>query len=244
MSETQTSAASQSGDQPSGPLFYQRPEILSATAHATWRVKPGGVGFTAQANWVPIMASEFVAAGQSFPLIFAGPEHVPVAVLGLAQGNRFVKGEDWQADAYVPAYIRRYPFVFAQVEGGFALAIDADAHNVVKSGTEGEALFADGKPTAFTQQVAQFCEMFTRESATTQAFVKLLQSQDLLVPRTVNIALPQETRPALTGFSAVDEAKLAKLPDALVAEWHRNGWLALIYAHLGSLVRFRTLLMP
>jgi len=36
----------------------------------------------------------------------------------------------------------------------------------------------------------------------------------------------------------------AQLPDALVADWHRKGWLALIYAHLGSLVRFRALLVP
>jgi hypothetical protein len=240
----QTSAAPPEGAQP-GPLFYRRPELLNPTAHGTWRLKPGGVGFTAEANWVPVMASEFVAAGQSYPLIFAGAEHVPVAVLSFTQRNRFVKGEDWQSDAYMPAYVRRYPFVFAQVEGGFALAIDADAPNVVKSGAEdGEPLFVDGKPSLFTQQAMQFCELYSRESATTQAFVKLLEEQKLLVERTVNITLPQETRPALTGFSVVDDAAFAQLPDALVADWHRKGWLALIYAHLGSLVRFRALLVP
>jgi hypothetical protein len=245
MTETQTPAGQTGGGgNPTGPLFYRRPELLQAAQHGKWRVKPGGVGFTAAANWVPIMASEFIAAGQSFPLIFAGAEHIPVAVLGFTQKNRFVKGEDWQVDAYVPAYVRRYPFVFAQVEGGFALAIDADAHNVLKAGEEGEPLFVDGKPSAFTQQAAQFCEIYTRDSAMTQAFVKLLEGQNLLVERTVNITLPQETRPALTGFSVVDEAKFAQLPDALIADWHRKGWLGLIYAHLGSLVRFRTLLTP
>ena len=230
---------------PPGPLFYRRPELLNPAAHGTWRLKPGGVGFTAEANWVPVMASEFIAAGQSYPVIFAGAEHVPVAVLGFTQRNRFVKGEEWQSDAYMPAYVRRYPFVFAQVEGGFALAIDADAPNVVKSaGEDGEPLFVDGKPSLFTQQAMQFCEAYSRESATTQAFVKLLEEQKLLVERTVNITLPQETRPALTGFSVVDDQAFAQLPDATIADWHRKGWLALIYAHLGSLVRFRALLVP
>lgn len=225
-----------------GPLFYHRPELLSAAAHSSWRVKPGGVGFTAQASWVPVMASEFVAAGQSFPLIFAGPEHIPVAVLGLAQKNRFVKGEEWRPDAYMPAYVRRYPFVFAQVEGGFALAIDADAPSVLKSGNEGEPLFVDGKPSAFTQQALQFCELYSRELASTQAFVKLLEERKLLVERTVNVTGAQGSVPALTGFSAVDEAAFAALPDDVIGDWHRRGILALIYAHMGSMVRFRALL--
>jgi hypothetical protein len=245
MSETQTPTEAGAGESqtPSWPLFYQRPEALSATVHASWRIKPGGVGFAAQSNWVPLVASEFVDAGHSYPVLFIGKEHVPVALLGLSEKNRFVRGEEWQSDAYLPAYVRRYPFVFMPARDGFVLAVDADAPNVVKSGDEGQPLFVDGKASPAAEQALKFCETFTREYAATQAFVKLLEEHNLLVERSFNIDLPGR-RQVLTGFSLIDPAVFTALPDALIGDWHRRGLLALIYAHLGSLARLPTLLAP
>lgn len=237
---TASTASDARGD--GGPLFYRRPELLNAAVHGAWRIKPAGLGFTAQANSVPVMVGEFISAARHYPLVFAGPDYTPVAVLGLEERNRFVKDDAWQAGAYVPAYVRRYPFVFAQIEGGFALAIDAEAPMLVKEGDAGQPLFEDGKPAPVTQQALQFCDAFTREHAATQAFVKLLVEQKLLVERTANITLPRARTSTLTGFSVVTADVFATLPEAVVVEWHRKGWLALVHAHLASLARFTDLL--
>ncbi|THF58677.1 SapC family protein [Pseudothauera rhizosphaerae] len=258
MNELETAVAETANDTPATPeaagrqsgawpLFYRHPELLNAAAHGTWRIKPAGAGFAAQANSVPVMIGEFAAAAHSYPLVFAGLDRTPVAVLGLEQRNRFVKDDAWQPGAYVPAYVRRYPFVFAQLtemgeSDGFALAIDSEAPMLVKEGDEGQALFEDGKPTEITRQALHFCDAFTRESAATQAFVKLLVEQDLLVDRVANITLPQGRQSTLTGFSVVAPEAFAKLPESVVIEWHRKGWLALVHAHLTSLARFADLL--
>lgn len=224
------------------PLFYGKPELLNSNVHGAWRVKPAGAEFAADTNSVPVMAAEFIAASRHYPVVFAGPDHTPVAVLGLGKKNRFVKDGAWQHGAYVPAYVRRYPFVFAEMEDGFALAVDAQAPMLVKEGIEGAPLFEDGKPAAVTRDALQFCEAFTREHAATRELVKLLAEQNLLVPRTANITLPQGGKSTLGGFSVVAPEIFATLPESVVVEWHRKGWLALVHAHLASLARFTDLL--
>ncbi|WP_407352044.1 SapC family protein [Luteimonas sp. R10] len=244
---TESSVGRDPAERQSGgrPLFYRRPELLNAAAHGAWRITPADMGFVAQTNAVPIVIGEFAAAARSYPVVFAGPERTPVAVLGLEQRNRFVEDGAWQAGTYVPAYVRRYPFVFAQVDApaGFALAIDAEAPMLVKEGDEGKALFEDGKPAETTQQALRFCDAFTREHAATQAFVKLLIQEGILVERTANITLPQGRQSTLTGFSVVAADEFATLPESVVVEWHRKGWLALVHSHLTSLARFADLLV-
>jgi hypothetical protein len=88
----------------------------------------------------------------------------------------------------------------------------------------------------------QFCDAFTRESAATQAFVGALEQNGLLLERTASIASPQGGRTTLTGFSVVSAEAFEKLPEQVVVEWHRKGWLALVNAHLLSLAGFADLL--
>jgi hypothetical protein len=240
MTETQSAPAAI----PRQPLFYQRPEPLTLARHSTWRIKPGSLRFAAETAWVPIAASEFVEAAQSYPVLFAGEEHIPVALLGLTGRNRFVQEDAWRADAYVPAYVRRYPFVFTQMPGGLALAIDTEAPSVIKDGDEGMPLFVDGKPSELTEQAMKFCEAFSREFTATQALVKLLEEHKLLIQRVIEVGRSQAEKTALTDFSVIDISVFTALPEELVADWHRRGILATIYAHLGSLGRLPTLLGP
>jgi hypothetical protein len=128
------------------------------------------------------LASEFIDAGHSYPIVFAGAEHLPVALVGLDDRNRFVKNEAWQFDAYVPAYVRRYPFALTPLEGGgVVMSIDAEAPNLLTSGTEGEPPFEDGKPTALMDQGWSTCRSYVREYGATKQFVKLLEEHKLLV---------------------------------------------------------------
>lgn len=226
------------------PLFYKKPELLGADIHAHWRIKPAGVEFAAAVNSVPLMIGEFAAAARHYPIVFAGPGHTPVAILGLEQRNQFVIDGAWRADTYVPAYVRRYPFVFAEVgePSDFALAIDAESAMVVTEGEEGQPLFEDGKPSELTRQALQFCDAFTRESAATRDFVRQLADHGLLIERTANITLPEQRTTTLAGFSVVSQEAFAQLPEATVVDWHRNGGIAVVHSHLLSLSRFADLL--
>ena len=225
------------------PLFYRRPEMLTPASHGDLRIRPGGFGFAADANAVPLAVIEFGAAMRHYPVVFAAGDSYPVALLGLDRTNRFVTEGEWAADTYVPAYVRRYPFVFAdRADDTFVLAIDRDADHLVVGGTEGEALFTNGEPTDMVRGIMEFCREFHGAHIQTDAFVAGLVEQDLLVPQHADAKLPSGRAMVLSGFKVVDRTKFEALSDEIILDWHRKGWLALIHFHLLSLDRFAALL--
>lgn len=231
---------------PTHPPLYRAPVMLSSRDHAHWRLLPGDAAFAAASHAVPLVLGEFAAAARCYPLVFVGEDAAPVAVLGLeAEHNRFVVADRWQSGAYVPAYVRRYPFVFARTTqpDGHALAIDADAAMLRTEGDEGQPLFeADGQPSALTRQALQFCEAFTGEAVATAAFSAQLLASGVLVDRQADVVRADGRTSSLLGFQVVDPDRLAALPEETVIAWHRQGWLAPVHFHLASLARFNDLL--
>lgn len=235
----------QGAPSPAGlPLFYREPILLTSQAHAAWRLKEGDAAFAAEAPYVPIVVGELAAASRNYPIVFAASGAQPIAVLGLERRNLFVDQGRWTEDAYVPAYVRRYPFGFVATTSpeGFALAIDAGADRVAASGEEGAPLFEDGKPSPLTRQALAFCDAFQTEAAATRAFAEALKAQDLLIDRRADATLPDGRKLGLEGFQIVDAEKFSALADEIVLDWHRRGWLALVLFHLASLERFSDLL--
>src|SRR5690606_28098377 len=109
------------------PLFYREPLVLNSEAHASWRLTDGDTGFAADTPYVPIVLGEIAEASRCYPIVFAGGTPLPVAVLGLSEGeNLFMEDRAWANDHYVPAYVRRYPFGFVTIPNSdrFALALD------------------------------------------------------------------------------------------------------------------------
>jgi len=226
-------------------LFYAKPEPLSLEAHSTLGVDPVDkpYGFVAQANLVPLTVTEFAPAALSYPVIFVGDLRQPVAVMALRAGeNLFVTDAgEFRAEAYIPAYVRRYPFVFANDEAQkrLILCVDRDAPFIREGGAM--PLFADGKPTAYVDQAMEFCNNFEQERQRTDAFVTLLKELDLLdirdaifTPRNPDgtAGAPQK----IAEYYAVSEDKLKLLPAEKLAELRDNGALGQIYAHLVSLL--------
>lgn len=231
--------------QSSLPLFYRAPEPLSAAVHGGWRLKDGDLSFAADTPFVPIVVGELAASARSYPIVFAAGNAQPIAVLGLEHANLFVTDGAWAVDAYLPAYVRRYPFGFIATVNpkGFALAIDAASDRVVRTGKDGVALFEeDIKPSATTRQALAFCEAFQSEASATAAFTEALKAKDLLIDRRADATLPDGRKLGLDGFQIIDAEKFARLADDVVLDWHRKGWLALVHFHLASLERFSTLL--
>jgi hypothetical protein len=242
---TDTTAPTADGPLSGNVLFYSRPEPLSADLHGKLGANPieNPYAFVGQTHVVPLTVTEFAPAALSYPVVFLGDTKQPVAVMGLRQGeNLYVdaKGE-FKAEAYIPAYARRYPFVFANddQQGRMILCIDRDAPFLSEGGKT--PLFENGQPSAYVNSAMEFCTNFEQERQRTESFVKLLTDMDLFhtreavfTPRDEN-GNPGEPQ-KLAEYFAVSEDKVKALSPEKLAELRDNGALGQIYAHLVSLL--------
>ncbi len=247
MTDTTTTpqAANASGALDGNVLFYNQPEPLSSEAHGKLGVNPVDkpYAFVAQSHVVPLTVTEFAPAALSYPVVFLGDNKQPVAVMGLRQAeNLYVTAAgDFRPEAYIPAYVRRYPFVFAndQQAQRMILCIDRGAPFISEGGQA--PLFVDGKPSDYVNQAMEFCNNFEQERQRTDSFVKLLTDLDLFdVREAVFTPRNEKGEPGepqkLADYFAVSEEKLKALPAEKLAELRDNGALGQIYAHLVSLL--------
>ncbi len=233
------------GDRPTLPQFYRDPNVLDAAAHSRLRIKPSvQCQFAARTNSIALGANEFYLAQAHYPIVFTmGTPVSAVAVVGLEDSrNLFIdKDGTWRPASYVPAYVRRYPFVLVQLDGRgeMLLAFDRAADSVSES--EGEPLLIDGKPSLLVQRALEFCGAFQQQFDIVQQFTAALVERKLLVENRARLSLPSGIATSLSGFQVIEEARFNTLPDDDILDWHRRGWLALVYAHLMSMHRWEAL---
>lgn len=234
--------------QASGPLsgsvlFYSQPEPLNPEQHGKLGVTPADkpYSFVASTHVVPLTVTEFAPATLSYPIIFVGDQKQPVAAMGLrSDENLFLENGDFRPDAYLPAYVRRYPFVFANDDSQDRMILCIDrAASFVKEGGE-TPLFENGEPSAYVKNAMEFCNNFEQERVRTESFVQLLTELDLFevreatfTPRNVDGTAGQTQK--LAEYFAVSEDKLRALSAEKLVELRDNGALGQIYAHLVSL---------
>lgn len=225
-------------------LFYSRPEPLNLQQHQHLALKhmERPFGFAATAHVVPLTVTEFAPASLSYPIIFAGDSRNPLAVMGVQAGeNLFITPDGEVApDAYLPAYIRRYPFVLADdsAQGRLIVCIERGAPMLAESGGD-VPLFDGGQPTEYTQNAINFCNDFEVERRRTEAFVKTIQDLDLFetkvaeyTPRMADGSAGEPQR--IAEYFSISEEKLNALPEEKFLELRRNGALGPIYAQLLS----------
>ena len=227
-------------------LFYSQPEPLNAEQHSKigLRRMDGPFGFAAKAQVVPLTVTEFGIASLSFPIIFAGDRRQPLAVMGVNEDvNMFIGANGaFEAGVYVPAYVRRYPFVLANDPSNEQLVVCIDRAAPMLGDLPDLPFFdAAGKPSEYTNNCIQFCNDYEVELRRTEAFVNLLTELDLFETRkATHTPLNPDGTPGVTQdvaeFFAVSEDKVKALPDAKIRELLDNGALGQIYAHLISLV--------
>ena len=192
------------------------------------------------------MAVEMPNAASDYAVVFAQSEDVvmPAVILGLqAQQNLYLtESGAWQA-GYIPAFIRRYPFVFSSSDDGkqFTLCIDEAFPGFNKEG-KGQRLFNDEKkPTEYVQEVLKFLQHYQAQFQRTKEFGKKLKELDLLEPMQAQLTLGSGEKMSLTGFSVVDRKKLKALPAQTLAELAKTDELELVYLHLHSMRNFNIL---
>lgn len=230
--------------------LYREPVLLEASRHR--RLKIGALSdfaITRAMHGVFVAATEIPQAALEFPIVFvhtgerdaAGKASVsPIALLGLAQSeNLFVEGPRWDA-RYIPAFIRRYPFLTATLRGAPAPGVMFDAAWSGFSEQEGEALFeADDQPAPALQRAIEFLERFEVEAQRTRSFCSRLVELDLLEEMKADATLPDGATFSVDGFRVVNADKLRDLPEPAVIEMQRNGMLMLLHLHLASMANLR-----
>ncbi len=224
-------------------LIYETAVPVSAARHRDASVETGSdYGFARNVNSLPLMAVEFPHAAPEYAIVFAGAndEVMPAVILGVrGNENLYLAGGKWSAK-YIPAFVRRYPFVFSSADDGknFTLCIDEAFKGFNKEG-RGERLFdAQGKQTPYVDNVLKFLQQYQLEFRRTQQFCRKLRELNLLEPMRAQLALASGERVALSGFMAVERARLKTLGAERLAELARTDELELVYAHLQSIRNF------
>ena len=221
------------------PLFYSNPVPLDAKKHLDTGLKKNfGLHFCSQVNAVPINMIEMPQISHYYPIAFSPDANAtPVALLGVRDTeNLFVDASgQWVDDAYIPAYIRRYPFIFSEIAGTDQLTLCVDMNDKVIDPQSDQKFFdAEGKPALLAQNALEFCKSYHAAAQQTLGFSKALAQSGLLVERQAEINIGNGKRLNFSGFRIVDEQKLAEMPEKDFLEWRKNGWLPFLYAHLFS----------
>jgi hypothetical protein len=222
-------------------MFYKKLVPINREVHRDLRLKPfaDGFKFAATENALPIAPVEFAQACIEYPIVFAldenGKNGSTICLTGFRDKENVFVAEDgkWDGD-YIPAFVRRYPFVLHEQDNdNFYVLIDEECPGY--NAADGDRLFdEEGKETPMFADFVRFLDFFKGQGTAARDFVSRLVELDLLVPQSIT-AQTSQGEMSLSGFHIVDEKKLVALDDATVRELFRGGHLALIYAHLASL---------
>lgn len=225
-------------------LIYETAVPVSSGRHGKCSVEGNNkYSFSRNVNSVPLMAVEFVEAANEYAIVFAasGEDIVPLVILGVRNQENLYLGaaDEWQA-TYIPAFVRRYPFVFSTSDDGqtFTLCVDEAFPGLNYLG-RGQALFTpEGNPSAYTDGVLKFLQEYRNQFLRTQAFCAKLKALDLLEPMQAQFTLGSGEKMQLTGFMVVDRKKLKALGGDALNDLVNSDELELLYLHLHSMRNF------
>lgn len=229
------------------PLLYNDIAPLSSQTHAGFKLqKRDKAPFLTEQHAIPVTIDEFVMVQRNMPIVFStGENPVPLALMGLNQGvNVFLNDEGGleERGTYMPAYVRRYPFLLAKLRQDseeLSLCFDPTS-DVIGDFDEGDALFDGTDPTETTKGLLDFCEQVETSGQRTAAFMKELKEAELLMDGEVSIQREGNDKPFVyRGFQMVNEEKLKDIRGDQARKFVQNGMLALVYAHLMSLSQIR-----
>lgn len=219
--------------------MFENAVILDSKKHAGLGYHPvSDFSYARNVLSAPLAGTEILQASREFPIVFpTSGRGVPVALMGYAPDKNLWVAEDgsW-AGRYVPAHLRRYPFVLGEQSGSDRFVVMVDPAAMSEDGS-GEPLFEkDAIPEGgIVERARNFLTTFQRELTETEAFFEPLRKAEILVPRVFTVRKGEEQIGQVRDLQIVDSDKLAALDDSTLAEWVRSGLMAMVIAHLHSL---------
>ncbi len=222
------------------PLFYQNVVPLNRDAHRDLRLKPldRPLDYARESSLIPALIDEFGAAANELAIAFLPGTGEPAAVFitGIKPGKNLVISEDglWSG-AYVPAYLRRYPFIVGDVPDSEPILCIDDAYPGFTRDDGWRLFSASGEAEPSTVQALELAINYRAAADRTRAFSARLQELGLFRAVTLAVEMAGEHSATVHGLLAVDEQSFDALPDDVIVELHRAGYLKLIFAHILSL---------
>lgn len=228
------------------PLFFKDPQPLHPDRHAKAGLNAlADFSLSAATNSIALNMVEFFDAARSYPIVFTtAGKTMPVALLGIHEINCFLDEKNhWLERCYVPAYLRRYPFIFMEdrENNRFILCVDEGAPNYTSGNPEKRFFDDTGEMSEFCRQALQFCGLYQQHYMQTAAFCEALVQQNLLVEKSSMIRLPDGRELSLSGFRMLDAERFGNLPDDVYLDWRKKGWIAAVDAILVSYANWKYL---
>jgi len=224
--------------------FYNNIMVLDKEKHKNLRLKVNNnYQIFSDTNALPIAGVEFIEASKEHAIAFINYQNegiIPVYILGLRDNENLLLNPDnsWKY-RYVPAFVRRYPYIMVEPneEGDSVICIDADYEGI--NDPKGDSIFVqekDGiKPGPPLESAMEMLQDFNAQLIRTREFTKRLEEFDLLQEITPRINLPDGRDFAIGGIYTIDEKKLLELEDEKALTLYRSGEMAWIYNQLGSI---------
>lgn len=226
------------------PLLYRTLAPLTAERHGQLVIGSGrDFGFASEVNAIPLTVDEFPQAMRSYPIVIAsGANPMPVALVGFETGrNDHVDAEGaWSSGAYIPAYVRRYPFCLLKESHESErniLCADLTSTLLSEAPGAGTALFMEGKPSERLRAILDFCNRFEVAMQRTRAVMGEASDLGLIGPSAVTITRGERSL-RVEGFSIIAEERVRALSDPTLAGLARRGVLGLFAAQQFSTLNF------
>ena len=221
-------------------LFYKNIVPLNRERHRDMCIatEPGRFAFAAASHLIPAVVDEFALGSRALPIVFlpGAGQPQPTFLVGLRSGENLCIDHEsrWTAD-YVPAYVRRYPFVMGEVADAEPLVCIDDSSTLL--GGNGAALFTgDGVESPALLDATRLVADYKTAAERTDAFVKTLLDKELFQSINIDVKMGETETRTLHGLLTIDEERLNALPAETFLDLREKNYLALIYAHLFSLM--------
>ena len=223
--------------------MYQNVEPINSVVHSKCGIKElSTFAYAKEMIHAPITVAEFYESCKDYPIVFAKDASGSWSALALIgykeKENLFIDDKGaWEKNRYIPAFIRRYPFIFVAQPNTDELTLAFDVTCKEEKCTVMQRRFFDddAKATPFLQTIMSFLTQFQNDAKATAVFIKQLDEWELLEARTANIVTPAGETFTLNGFYVINEEKLRHLGKKKKEEIYAKNAIPLITAHLISL---------
>lgn len=185
-------------------------------------------------HFVQVTVNEFSLLVPHYPILFSkNPDTGGLycgVMLGFKEGENLFLDEWRERETHRPLALQRGPF-YAQ---GPTLAIDLDHPRVGAEG--GEPLFTErGQPSRYLQGIMRAFRDLKPGIEATRLFVERLLELNLIEPVDIEVEFEDGSLYRCAGLYTVNQDTLSVLPDAVVVELFRRGYLWLIHLMIASL---------
>jgi hypothetical protein len=215
--------------------------LLDKEAHRSLKVDGrASATYGDDRHFVQVTVNEFPLLVVHYPLFFSkNPntgEFYCGVMLGFKEGENLFLQEWEEREFYRPLILQRGPF-YAQ---GPELAIDLDHPRV--GAESGKSLFTEyGQPTRYLQSIIWAFQDLKPGIETSKFFVARLLELNLIEPVDIDVEFEDGSTHKCVGLYTVNQETLSRLPDDVVVELFRRGYLRLIHMMIVSLKQFPVL---